>query len=78
MNKQRRSVLRDLIERLNPIRDELESVKDEEQDAYDNLPDGLRDGMRGEMMAETVDGLQEAIEALENDVIDKIDAIAAC
>lgn len=78
MNKQRRSVLRDLIDRLNPIRDELESVKDEEQDAYDNLPDGLRDGMRGEMMAENVDGLQEAIDALENDVIDKIDAIAAC
>lgn len=78
MNKQRRSTLRAINDRLSTIKDEIEAVMDEEQDAYDNLPDGLRDGMRGEMMADNVDELQSVINTIENDVIDKIDSIAAC
>ena len=77
MNKQRRKVLRDICERLDAIRDEVEGVKDEEEAAYDNLPDGLRDGIRGTIMAENVDSLQDAIDGL-NDVYDKIDTAAAC
>lgn len=76
MNKQRRKVLRDICERLDAIRDEVEGVKDEEEAAYDNLPDGLRDGIRGTIMAENVDSLQDAIDGLEN-VYDKIDTAAA-
>lgn len=78
MNKQRRSVLRNIIDRLNPIKDEIEAVMDDEQDAYDNLPDGLRESDRGEQMADNVSELQGVINTLENDVIDKIDSIAAC
>lgn len=78
MNKQRRSVLRNIIDRLNPIKDEIETVMDDEQDAYDNLPDGLRESDRGEQMADNVSELQGVINTLENDVIDKIDSIAAC
>ena len=77
MNKERRKVLRDICERLESIRDEVEGVKDEEKAAYDNLPDGLRDGIRGTIMAENVDSLQDAIDGL-NDVYDKIDTAAAC
>lgn len=77
MNKARRKVLRDICERLDSIRDEVEGVKDEEEAAYNNLPDGLRDGIKGELMAENVDNLQEAIDGLEN-VYDKIDTAAAC
>ena len=77
MNKERRKVLRDICERLESIRDEVEGVKDEEKAAYDNLPDGLRDGIRGTIMAENVDSLQDAIDGLE-EVYDKIDTAAAC
>ena len=77
MNKQRRKALRDICERLESIRDEVEGVKDEEKAAYDNLPDGLRDGIRGTIMAENVDSLQDAIDGLE-EVYDKIDTAAAC
>ena len=69
--------MRDICERLESIRDEVEGVKDEEEAAYDNLPDGLRDGIRGTIMAENVDSLQDAIDGL-NDVYDKIDTAAAC
>lgn len=69
--------MRDICERLDSIRDEVEGVKDEEEAAYNNLPDGLRDGIKGELMAENVDNLQEAIDGLEN-VYDKIDTAAAC
>jgi hypothetical protein len=78
MNKKRRSVLREINERLSSIRDEIETVMDEEQDAYDNLPDGLREADRGETMADNVSELQGVIDTLDSDVIDKIDAIAAC
>ena len=77
MNKQRRKVLRDICERLDAIRDEVEGVKDEEEAAYDNLPDGLRDGVQCTLMSENVDSLQEAIDGLE-EVYDKIDTAAAC
>jgi len=78
MNKKRRSVLREINERLSSIRDEIETVMDEEQDAYDNLPDGLREADRGEQLADNVSELQGVIDTLDSDVIDKIDAIAAC
>lgn len=71
-------MLRNIIDRLNPIKDEIETVMDDEQDAYDNLPDGLRESDRGEQMADNVSELQGVINTLENDVIDKIDSIAAC
>lgn len=69
--------MRDICERLDAIRDEVECVKDEEETAYDNLPDGLRDGVQGNLMSENVDNLQEAIDGLE-EVYDKIDTAAAC
>ena len=78
MNKQRRSKLRSINDRLSTIKDEIEAVMDEEQDAYDNLPDGLRDSDKGDLLADNVGELQEVINTIENDVIDKIDAIAAC
>lgn len=78
MNKQRRSTLRAINERISTIKDEIETVMDDEQEAYDNLPDGIRDGDRGEQMADNVSELQGVIDTLESDVIDKLDTIAAC
>jgi len=77
MNKKRRSVLRNINDRLSSIRDEIETVMDEEQEAYDNLPDGLRESDKGDQMADNVSELQGVIDTIENDVIDKIDSIAA-
>ena len=42
-----------------------ELVKDEEQECYDNLPEGLQNAERGEQMQENVDNLEEFIGYLE-------------
>ena len=57
MNQQRR-------ERLRKARDEIEAIKDEEQEAYDNLPESLQDGEQGEKMDENIGDLDEAISVL--------------
>lgn len=78
MNKQRRNKLRDISDRLGSIMEEIEMVKDEEQDAYDNLPDGIRESDKGDQLADNVGELEDVINTLDSDVIDKIETIAAC
>ena len=59
MNKQRRKKLRELADQLSAIKEELESVKDDEQAAFDNLPDGLQQAEKGQAMeaaAAIIDG----------------------
>lgn len=43
----------------------LEEVRDEEQDAMDNMPENLQESDRYLMMEETVDVLEEAIEDVD-------------
>lgn len=43
MNKNRRKRIADLRERIDIIKNELEEVMEEEQDARDNLPNNLQD-----------------------------------
>ena len=71
MNKQRRKSLKDLIEQLQEIRCELEYLFDEEQSAYDNMPESLQDSERGEAMSEGLDVLIEAYETLD-DLIEQL------
>ena len=44
---------------------DLEAIKDEEEEARDNLPESLQDSERAEAMGEAIDNLEEAIEYLE-------------
>lgn len=65
MNKQRRKRLAGLHDRLAKIADELEAIRDEEQEAYDNLPDSLQAGQRGDALQESVDTLESAMSSAE-------------
>lgn len=44
---------------------DIQAVRDEEEEAYDNLPDGLRDGSRGDSMQEAMTYMDEAISKLD-------------
>lgn len=74
MNKARRKQLEKVVEVLTAQMEELETIKDEEQEAFDNLPEGIQCTDRGETMEENVDELDSIITDLEN-VIDSINEV---
>lgn len=68
MNNQRRKRLKeavDLIERATAV---IEEIKDEEQEALENLPENLQESERAENMQECVDLLEE----IQSDLEDKV------
>lgn len=71
MNAERRKQL----DKANGLIDEaktiLETVQEEEQTAYDNMPDSFRDGDRGEKAQASIDALTEAVDHCDN-VIEQI------
>ena len=74
MNRQRRKSIAEAIDKITEAIGMLEAVKEEEQDALDNLPDGFRYGERGEEMEGYIEMLDEATGYLEdaNSVIEQI------
>ncbi len=74
MNKIRRKKLGDAFELISQAKDILEAVKEEEQEAIDNLPDNFRFGERGEEMQGYIEMLDEAYNYLDdaNSVIEQI------
>lgn len=48
MNKQRRAEIRNIIDSLNEIKTQLDSVAYDEQFAFDNLTEGLQCSMRAD------------------------------
>jgi len=65
MNKARRKELSEAAEMLRNAYSIIESCKDDEEDAYDNLPESFQDGERGEEMQEYIDAMDEAMEQID-------------
>ncbi len=74
MNKERRKSLLEVIDALHRAMDTLESIRDEEQDAYDNLPESLQGAERGEAMSEAVDTMDSATNDIDS-VIETLDEL---
>ena len=66
MNNERRKQIDAALEFIVEARGILESVRDEEQGAFDNLPESFQDSEKGERMQDAVSSLEEAIADLEN------------
>lgn len=71
MNKERRKSIERIIDELNEIQADLTSIRGDEGEAYDNLPEGIQSSERGDSMQEAIDAmdnadgyLQEAIDYL--------------
>lgn len=60
MNKQRRKQLAEASALIAKAQSIIESVKDEEQEAHDNLPESFQYGEQGQQMEEYIDMLDEA------------------
>ncbi|EGN9484924.1 hypothetical protein IS238_000318 [Salmonella enterica] len=64
MNNERRKHLAVLSQQLAELKDDVQSVPDEEEDAFNNLPEGIQNGERGDAM-QTATALEAAVSALE-------------
>lgn len=71
MNAIRRKELMRAIELLDEAKGILESVKDEEQEAFDNLPESFQASERGETMEDNIYNLDEAYDSIE-EIVDTI------
>mgnify|MGYP000448870495 CR=1 FL=1 len=72
MNKQRREKIGKLKARiqstqieLKRLSGELSSILDEEQDAFDNMPEGLQSSYRGMCSEDSIDSMEEASDKLD-------------
>ena len=72
MNKQRREKIGKLKTRilstqieLKQLSSELSSILNEEQDAFDNIPEGLQSSYRGMCSEDAIDNMEEASEKLD-------------
>lgn len=64
MNKQRRKRLDIVNQKLLELMDELEDIKNEEGEAFDNLPESIQESERGEQMSENCDTLDDWIDTI--------------
>lgn len=79
MNNARRKDLRKLIARLEKLDFELREISSalenlitEEEEAYDNLPEGIQASERGEQMQEIIDQLYDAQSNLDDIQLEEV------
>jgi phytoene/squalene synthetase len=73
MNNDRRKRLRAVeaqvqhaLDLLADAQADLESIRDEEQDAFESMPDSLQEGERGEAAQEAINQMESVIDVLES------------
>lgn len=64
MNKQRRARIQEVVDQIGAMCQELEGLRDEEQDYMDNMPENLQGSEKYEMAEEAVSNLDSAIDHL--------------
>ena len=65
MNRIRRREITGAIKLVEEARGILETVMEEEQEAYDNMPEGLQESEQGEQLEENVALLEGVVDQLE-------------
>ena len=66
MNKNRRDRLAKLSDQISDIMEKLEELRDEELEAFENLPESLNSSGRGETMQTAIGAMDDALSSLEN------------
>lgn len=68
MNNKRRKDVKDIIDCLSGIGDELDVMHEEEQEAHENLPESLRSSDSGKEVQKAADTLNSAKGNIKNAV----------
>jgi NADPH-dependent glutamate synthase beta subunit-like oxidoreductase len=75
MNDQRRKGLSMLAAKIQDVYDAVETLRDDEQEYLDNMPEGIREGDKGDKSQEAIDYLDSAVDALSAAIADIESAI---
>ena len=65
MNRERRKKIKNISLLLEEIQNKTESIKDDEEYAFDNMPEGIQSSMRGDESQEAIELLDVALEKIE-------------
>lgn len=65
MNNTRRKQIQVIIDKLVALQEDLERIQDEEQEAFDNIPESLWETERYEMNEEAIENLDTAKDSLD-------------
>lgn len=65
MNKQRRQLIRVVRKNIEDSKENLQKALDEEQYAFDNMPENLQSSLRGSESEDAIDIMESCIEDLE-------------
>lgn len=60
MNKPRRKRIEAIIAKLEELHSEIDAILEEEQEAFDNLPESLQMSEKGAAMEEAIDNIEYA------------------
>lgn len=66
MNNKRRKEISKIVSTLEDVRDRLSDIVDEEQCAFDNMPESLQGSDRGSESEEAIDCLNDALDSIES------------
>ena len=66
MNKARRKAIEEIIDQLGTLKEQIECISEEEQEAFDNLPESIQYSERVEAMGEYVTDLDDAASSIDD------------
>ncbi len=65
MNAQRRKAIEEVLNELADLRSRVDAIHGEEEDAYDNMPEGLKASERGQASEAAASALDDALTAFD-------------
>lgn len=68
MNKMRRLEVQSCITSIKEILEMISDIQENEQNSYDNLPEGIQDSEMGYKMEDNIEDLDEALSSMESAV----------
>lgn len=77
MNAETRNTLQGIKSRLNDIAAEIETIRDDEQEKFDNMPEGLQQGDTGQRIDQAITALTDAFDSVDGSASHIDDAISA-
>jgi uncharacterized protein YukE len=76
MNESRRTRIAAIMNDIDGAKNMLEEILQEEEEAFDNLPESLQGSEKGETMQEAINTLQDALSDLDS-AISNMEGVSA-